>query len=128
MFIVDLLKYIMIFCEIFFVKLVFYQGVLFIGFIKEVIGINEDIVGCMIVIVEDIVDMGLIMQCLLEILGICGLKEIYIVLLLVKLDKLKVDLNIEYVVMNIFNDFIVGYGFDYDGFGCNYLDIYIVVD
>ena len=55
-------------------------------------------------------------------------KRIHIASLLVKPDKLKVDLNIEYVAMNIPNDFIVGYGLDYDGFGRNYPDIYTVVD
>ena len=78
--------------------------------------------------VEDIVDTGLTMQRLLETLGTRGPKEIHIASLLVKPDKLKVDLNIEYVAMNIPNDFIVGYGLDYDGFGRNYPDIYTVVD
>ena len=61
-------------------------------------------------------------------LGTRGPREIHIASLLVKPDKLKVDLNIEYVAMNIPNDFIVGYGLDYDGFGRNYPDIYTVVD
>ena len=98
------------------------------GVIKEVIGINEDISGRTIVIVEDIVDTGLTMQRLLDTLGTRGPKDIHIASLLVKPDKLKVDLNIEYVAMNIPNDFIVGYGLDYDGFGRNYPDIYTVVD
>ena len=117
MFTADLLKHITIPCEISFVKLASYQGVSSTGSIKEVIGI-----------VEDIVDTGLTMQRLLETLGTRGPKEIHIASLLVKPDKLKVDLNIEYVAMNIPNDFIVGYGLDYDGFGRNYPDIYTVVD
>ena len=124
----DLMKRITIPCEISFVKLASYQGVSSTGVIKEVIGINEDISGRTIVIVEDIVDTGLTMQRLLETLGTRGPKEIHIASLLVKPDKLKVDLNIEYVAMNIPNDFIVGYGLDYDGFGRNYPDIYTVVD
>ena len=58
-------------------------------------------------IVEDIVDTGLTMQRLLETLGTRGPKEIHIASLLVKPEKLKVDLNIEYVAMEIPNDFIV---------------------
>ena len=116
MFTADLLKHITIPCEISFVKLASYQGVSSTGSIKEVIGINEDIAGRTIVIVEDIVDTGLTMQRLLETLGTRGPKEIHIASLLVKPDKLKVDLNIE------------GYGLDYDGFGRNYPDIYTVVD
>lgn len=98
------------------------------GVIKEVIGISEDLAGRTIVIVEDIVDTGLTMQRLLETLGTRKPKEIHIASLLLKPDKLKVDLNIEYIAMKIPNDFIVGYGLDYDGFGRNYPDIYTVVD
>ena len=115
-------------CEISFVKLASYQGVSSTGVIKEVIGINEDLTDRTVVIVEDIVDTGLTMQRLLDTLGTRSPKEIHIASLLVKPDKLKVDLNIEYVAMNIPNDFIVGYGLDYDGFGRNYPDIYTVVD
>ena len=126
MFTADLLKRITIPCEISFVKLASYQGVSSTGVIKEVIGINEDLTDRTVVIVEDIVDTGLTMQRLLDTLGTRGPREIPS--LLVKPDKLKVDLNIEYVAMNIPNDFIVGYGLDYDGFGRNYPDIYTVVD
>ena len=109
----DLLKRITIPCEISFVKLASYQGVSSTGVIKEVIGINEDLTDRTVVIVEDIVDTGLTMQRLLDTLGTRGPREIHIASLLVKPDKLKVDLNIEYVAMNIPNDFIVGYGLDY---------------
>ena len=105
-----------------------YQGVTSTGVIKEVIGLNEDIAGRTVVIVEDIVDTGLTMQRLLETLGTRNPESIHIASLLVKPEKLKVDLNIEYVAMEIPNDFIVGYGLDYDGFGRNYPDIYTVVD
>ena len=128
MFTTDLLKHITIPCEISFVKLASYQGVTSTGVIKEVIGLNEDIAGRTVVIVEDIVDTGLTMQRLLETLGTRNPESIHIASLLVKPEKLKVDLNIEYVAMEIPNDFIVGYGLDYDGFGRNYPDIYTVVD
>ena len=128
MFTADLLKHITIHCEISFVKLASYQGVTSTGVIKEVIGLNEDIAGRTVVIVEDIVDTGLTMQRLLETLGTRNPESIHIASLLVKPEKLKVDLNIEYVAMEIPNDFIVGYGLDYDGFGRNYPDIYTVVD
>ena len=124
----DLLKHITIPCEISFVKLASYQGITSTGVIKEVIGLNEDIAGRTIVIVEDIVDTGLTMQRLLETLGTRNPEAIHIASLLVKPEKLKVNLNIEYVAMEIPNDFIVGYGLDYDGFGRNYPDIYTVVD
>ena len=128
MFTADLLKHITIPCEISFVKLASYQGVSSTGTIKEVIGINEDIAGRTVVIVEDIVDTGLTMQRLLETLGTRGPQEIHIASLLVKPDKLKVDLNIDYVAMTTPNDSTVEYGPDYDGFGRNYPDIYTVID
>ena len=128
MFTADLMKHINIPCEISFVKLASYQGVSSTGVIKEVIGVSEDLAGRTVVIVEDIVDTGLTMQRLLETLGTRKPKEIHIASLLLKPDKLKVDLNIEYIAMKIPNDFIVGYGLDYDGFGRNYPDIYTVVD
>lgn len=127
MFTADLMKRITIPCEISFVKLASYQGVSSTGTIKEVIGINEDISGRTVVIVEDIVDTGLTMQRLLETLGTRGPKEIRIATLLLKPDKLKVNLHIDYAAMRIPNDFIVGYGLDYDGLGRNYKDIYTLV-
>ena len=128
MFTADLMKRITIPCEISFVKLASYQGISSTGKITEVIGVNEDISGRCVVIVEDIVDTGLTMQRLLETLGTRNPKEIHIASLLVKPEKLQVPLNIKYVAMNIPNDFIVGYGLDYDGLGRNYKDIYTVIN
>lgn len=128
MFTADLMKRITIPCEISFIKLASYQGVSSTGTIKEVIGINEDLTDRTVVIVEDIVDTGFTMQRLLETLGTRNPKEIRIASLLLKPEKLKVKLDIDYVAMSIPNDFIVGYGLDYDGFGRNYPDIYTVVE
>lgn len=128
MFTSDLMKRITIPCEISFVKLASYQGISSTGKITEVIGVNEDISGRCVVIVEDIVDTGLTMQRLLETLGTRNPKEIHIASLLVKPEKLQVPLNIKYAAMNIPNDFIVGYGLDYDGLGRNYKDIYTVIN
>lgn len=128
MFTSDLMKNIDIPCEISFVKLASYEGLTSSGIVKEVIGINEDLTGRTVVVVEDIVDTGFTMERLLEQIGTRNPAEIHIATLLVKPDKLKVDLNLEYVAMSIPNDFIVGYGLDYDGFGRNYKEIYTVVD
>ncbi|MEG2515087.1 MAG: hypoxanthine phosphoribosyltransferase, partial [Bacteroidaceae bacterium] len=124
MFTADLMRHITIPCQVTFVKLASYQGVSSTGIIKEVMGLSEDIQDRTVVIVEDIVDTGLTMQRLLETLGTRNPKEIHIATLLVKPEKLKIDLNIKYFAMEIPNDFIVGYGLDYDGFGRNYSDIY----
>lgn len=127
MFTSDLMKHITIPCEISFVKLASYQGVASTGTIKEVIGINEDIADRTVVIIEDIVDTGFTMQRLLETLGTRHPKEIHIASLLLKPDKLQVELDVKYVAMRIPNDFIVGYGLDYDGYGRNYPDIYTII-
>ena len=111
-----------------FVKLASYEGVASTGVIKEVVGLSEDIQGKTVVVVEDIVDTGLTMQRLLETLGTRNPKAIHIATLLVKPDKLQVELDIKYCAMKIPNDFIVGYGLDYDGYGRNYPDIYTLAE
>ncbi len=128
MFTADLMKFLTMPCELSFVKLASYEGTSSTGKVKELVGLNEDITGRTVVIVEDIVDTGFTMQRMLEMLKAHNPKEIRIATLLVKPDKLKVDLDIDYVAMNIPNDFIVGYGLDYDGLGRNYRDIYTVIE
>lgn len=128
MFTADLMKYLDMPCEVSFVKLASYEGTSSTGKVKELVGLNDDITGRTVVIVEDIVDTGLTMQRLVETLKARNPKEVRIATLLVKPDKLQVPLDIHYVAMNIPNDFIVGYGLDYDGLGRNYRDIYTVIE
>ena len=128
MFTSDLLKRITVPCEVSFVKIASYEWTSSTGKVTEVIGVNKDLAGRCIVIVEDIVESGLTMQRLLEILETHNPSEIHIASLLVKPEMLEVPLNIEYVAMNISNDFIVGYGLDYDQLGRNLRDIYTVVE
>ncbi|MBQ4023394.1 MAG: hypoxanthine phosphoribosyltransferase [Prevotella sp.] len=124
----DLMRMITIPCEISFVKLASYQGTTSTGKVAEVLGINEDISGRHVIIVEDIVDTGLTMQRMVESLGTRNPASVHICTLLLKPEKLKVDLNIEYAAIEIPNDFIVGYGLDYDQQGRNLPDIYTVVE
>lgn len=128
MFTADLMKHLTMPCEVSFVKLASYEGTSSTGKVKELVGLGNDITGRTVVIVEDIVDTGLTMKQLVETLRARGPKDIKIATLLVKPDKLKVELDINYVAMNIPNDFIVGYGLDYDGLGRNYRDIYTVIE
>ena len=124
----DLIRNITIPCEISFVKLASYQGTTSTGKIKEVIGLNEDLTGRTVVIVEDIVDTGFTMKRMIETLGTRHPESIHICSLLVNPDKLQVPLNIEYAAIEIPNDFIVGYGLDYDQQGRQLRDIYTIVD
>jgi len=128
MFAADLMRYITIPCEISFVKLASYQGTVSTGEIKEVIGINEDLEGRTVIILEDIVDTGFTMKRMLETLGTRGPESLHICTLLLKPGKLQVPLNIEYAAIEIPNDFIVGYGLDYDQQGRNLRDIYTLVE
>ncbi|KGF52863.1 hypoxanthine phosphoribosyltransferase [Prevotella amnii] len=123
----DLFRFITIPSEISFVKLASYEGTVSTGKIKEVIGLNEDISGRDVIIVEDIVDTGSTMKRMLETLGTRNPRSLHICTLLLKPGKLSVPLNVEYVAMEIPNDFIVGYGLDYDQQGRNLRDIYTLV-
>lgn len=124
----DLMRMISIPCEISFVKLASYQGTTSTGKVTEVIGINEELKGRTIIIVEDIVESGRTMQRMLETLGTRSPESIHICTLLLKPEKLEVPLNIEYAAMEIPNEFIVGYGLDYDQQGRGLRDIYTVVE
>ena len=124
----DLMRMLTIPCEISFVKLASYQGTTSTGVIKEVFGINEDISGRTVIIVEDIVESGLTIKRMIETLGTRNPESIHICTLLLKPERLTVPLNIEYVAMEIPNDFIVGYGLDYNQQGRNLRDIYTVVE
>ena len=124
----DLLREITLPCEVSFVRLASYQGVSTTGTIREIMGLNLDITGRPIIIVEDIVDTGLTMAHMLETLKTHNPSSIDICTLLLKPGKLQVDLDIRYCCLQIPNDFIVGYGLDYDGFGRNTKDIYTLCD
>ena len=124
----DLLREITIPCEISFVKLASYEGILSTGKVKEVMGLNEDISGRTVIIVEDIVDTGRTMRQMLDSLGVRRPASIHICTLFVKPDKLEEPLDIEYAAFSIPNDFIVGYGLDYDQQGRGLKEIYTLVE
>ncbi len=128
MFAADLFKKININCQISFLKVASYQGTSSSGTVKRLIGVNEDIENKIVVILEDIIDSGITMEYLLKQLKGYEPKEIRIATLLLKPDALKVDLNIDYVAIKIPNEFIVGYGLDYDGYGRNLKDIYTLAE
>lgn len=123
----DLLREIDLPCEISFVKLASYQGTSSTGSIREVIGLNIDITGRPVIIVEDIVDTGLTMAHMLETLQKQNPASIDICTLLLKPSKLQVKLDIRYCCKEIPDDFVVGFGLDYDGFGRNTKDIYTLI-
>ena len=124
----DLIREMTIPCEISFVKLASYQGTTSTGKVKEVIGINENLSGRTVIIVEDIVESGRTMRQMIESLGTRNPESVHICTLFFKPDKLQEELALDYVAFRIPDDFIVGYGLDYDGFGRELKDIYTIVE
>lgn len=124
----DLMREMTIPCEISFVKLASYQGTTSTGKVKEVIGINEDLTGRAVVIVEDIVESGHTMKRMIETLGTRNPASVDICTLFVKPEKLAVDLDIKYAAFSIPNAFIVGYGLDYDQQGRCLKDVCSLVE
>ena len=129
MFTADLMKRLCFPCEVTFVKMASYLGTDTTGEVRHLIGLNVDIKDRTVVVIEDIIDTGYTMREMVNTLKQKNPKEIRICTLLTKPGKRKVeDLNIDYCAMEIPNDFIVGYGLDYDGYGRNLRDIYKVVE
>ncbi|MFT3993532.1 MAG: hypoxanthine phosphoribosyltransferase [Dysgonomonas sp.] len=124
MFASELMKRISIPSEVSFVKMSSYRGINSSGKIKEIYGLEEDIKGRTVVVVEDIVDTGYTMSLMLEQLEADQPSDIKVATLLLKPDALKTKVQLDYVALEIPSDFIVGYGLDYDGYGRNLPDIY----
>lgn len=124
MFASELMKRVSIPAEISFVKMSSYSGLVSSGKVREIYGLEEDIAGRTVVIVEDIVDTGYTMERMIAQLSTHNPAEIKVATLLLKPDALKVKVPLNYVALEIPSDFIVGFGLDYDGYGRNYPDIY----
>ncbi len=123
----DLLRGIEMPCRISFVKFTSYEGDHSTGTVRELIGLNENLKGKTVVIIEDIVDTGQTMTDLLVYLKQFEPAEVRIATLMFKPESCCKNLKIDYFGFAIPNDFIVGYGLDYDGLGRNLKDIYKVV-
>lgn len=126
MFAADLLKTVETDCTISFVKVASYAGTESTGQVRELIGLDEDLAGRHVVILEDIVDTGNTLARLLPTIEAKEPASLAICSLLLKPDAVREDLDVRYVGMEIPNDFIVGYGLDYDGLGRNLRAIYVV--
>jgi hypoxanthine phosphoribosyltransferase len=127
LFAADLFRHIDFQAKISFVKLASYKGTSSSGTIKELIGWNEDINNKSIVIVEDIVDTGNTLERIVDELVIRKVSEVRIATMLYKPDSYTKDIALDYVGFEIPNDFVVGYGLDYDGYGRNLPSIYTLI-
>jgi hypoxanthine phosphoribosyltransferase len=126
MFMSELMKRLRFNCQIVSIKLTSYEGTNTTGCVKQALGLTADITGRRVIVVEDIVDSGNTIVELKKILADKGASESRICTMLLKPDTYKKDIVLDYVAMEIPNDFIVGFGLDYDELGRNLKDIYIL--
>jgi hypoxanthine phosphoribosyltransferase len=128
LFAAELFKRINLKARISFVKLASYEGTRSSGTIKELIGWNEDIKNKQIVIIEDIVDTGNTLERIIDELLIRKATGIKVATLLFKPDAYTKNIPLEYVGFEIPNDFVIGFGLDYDGYGRNLPSIYTLIN
>ena len=126
MFTADLMKKITLNCEVTFVKLSSYSGTESTGTVRQVLGLCSDIKDRTVIVLEDIVDSGTTISNLLGDLKTKNPKQIKICTLLLKPDAYKADIPIDYACIKIPNDFVVGYGLDYNNLGRQYKDLYVI--
>ncbi len=127
MFAGDLFKKFTFPAEISFIKFVSYEGTQSTGTVRQLLGLDESIEGRTVVLVEDIVDTGISMEKVLEYLADKKAKDIRIATLLFKPKSYQKHFKIDYIGIEIPNDFIIGFGLDYNGQARNLKDIYKIV-
>ena len=120
----DLIRKISIPCNISFVKFASYSGTATTGTVKELIGLNEEIKGRYVILIEDIIDTGHTIELILADLVRLNPADVKVACFCHKPDAFRKSYKIDYIGMDIPDEFIVGYGLDYDGFGRNLPDIY----
>ena len=120
----DLMKHYRGMCEVSFVKMASYEGTTSTNEVKKLIGINQNLEGRTVIVVEDIVDTGNTVEELKAIFKEQKVKHFKIATLFFKPEAYKKEIKIDYVGIRIPNKFIVGYGLDYNGLGRNLRDVY----
>ncbi len=126
MFMGELMKRLSFNCQTVSIKLTSYEGTSTTGKVRQALGLTADISNRRVIIVEDIVDSGNTIVELKKILADHGASESRVCTLLLKPDAYRQDVPLEYVAMEIPNDFIIGFGLDYDELGRNLKDIYVL--
>lgn len=124
MVVADLLKHYNKPCEVSFIKMASYEGTASTDEVKQLIGLNQDLTGRTVIVVEDIVDTGNTVETLKAMFKQQNVKHFKIATLFLKPDAYKKEIKIDYVGIRIPNKFIVGYGLDYDGLGRNLAAVY----
>ncbi len=124
LFTADLVKRLDIDCEVSFVKVASYSGTTSTGTMKQLVGLNEYLEGRLVVIVEDIVDTGNTLEHILRSLHEHHPEEVRVATLLFKPDAYRGKRVVDHRALEVPDDFLLGYGLDYDGLGRNLRDIY----
>ncbi len=124
MFTAELMQYYKGLCEVSFVKLASYSNTTSTGKVNELIGLNENIEGRDVIVIEDIVDTGHTITKLYNELKELNPISLKICTLLYKPEAYHKQIAIDYVGIEIPNKFVVGYGLDYNGLGRNLSEIY----
>lgn len=128
MFMSDLIKKIEFQNELSFVKLASYEGTSSTGQVKSLLGLNGSIEGRHVIVVEDIVDTGESIEHMLRDLEARRPASVAVCTLFFKPASYRKSYPIQYRAMEIGNEFIVGYGLDYDQLGRSLKDIYVVTE
>jgi hypoxanthine phosphoribosyltransferase len=111
-------------CEVSFIKMASYEGTSSTNEVKQLIGLNQDLTGRSVIIIEDIVDTGNTLVELKALFKQQNVKHFKIATLFFKPEAYSKDMKIDYVGIRIPNKFIVGFGLDYDGLGRNLPEVY----
>ena len=126
MFAADLVRKTNFQSDMMFIKLASYEGTSSTGKVQQIMGLTQSVAGRTVIVIEDIVETGNTIEEMVRILKDAGAADIRICTLLLKPDAYKKEIKIDYAALQIPNDFIVGYGLDYNQLGRQYKDIYVL--
>ena len=129
MFAADLIRKVKVPCRLSFVNVASYQGDSTEGIVKELIGLKEDLNGKHVILIEDIVDTGFTLEHIInQVRKDYNPESVAVASLLFKPQSYRKNIVINYFGLEIPNDFVVGWGLDYNGYGRNLEEIYVIVN
>lgn len=126
LFAAELIKRVDINCEISFVKVASYQGTKSTGNVRQLLGMDQNVKDKDVIILEDIIDTGNTIESVNEIISGMGASSVSIATLFFKPKMYKKNLKVDFIALEIKSDFVVGFGLDYNGFGRNLNDLYVL--
>lgn len=128
MFAADIIRKVNFKPRISFLKLASYLGASSTGKVKQLIGLNEELKGMTVIVLEDIVDTGVTMDNIIRQIQGFEPDDVKICTFLHKPSAYQGNITIDYIGKEIPNDFVVGYGLDYDGYGRHLNGVYRIIN